>query len=139
MGATARREWLSASASYAFLDARSLPDRVVLDRRARHTGRVRVGVAPARLSGIRIDVTTSWTGTAPLVGTSESGQPVQLGEQGDLLALDVQLSIPVPGGLRVVAGGDNLFNQRPDGWPAVTGRRLRLGLEADDVLSRLRD
>lgn len=139
LGATARREWLSASASYAFLDARSLPDRVTLDRRVRHTGRVRVGVAPLRLDGARLDLTTSWTGKAPLVGTSDSGEPVQVGEQGDLLAVDAQVSIPIRGGLSIVAGGDNLFDQRPEGWPAVTGRRLRVGLEASDLLGGLRN
>jgi hypothetical protein len=49
------------------------------------------------------------------------------------VAVDAQLSIPTVRGLRLVLGGDNLFDQQPAGWPVVVGRRLRLGIDLEHV------
>ncbi len=133
IGATTRHPRWSAALSYAYLDAKSLPGGMSLDRRARHSGRARLSATPAFYEGLQMDFTTTWTGEAPIITFTEDGQVLDTGTQGALTALDAQLSAPTRAGIRLFAGVDNLLDQRPAGWPAVTGRRLRAGIEVDQV------
>jgi hypothetical protein len=106
---------------------------MALDRRARHSGRVRVGADLDVLRGLAIDLTAHATGDAPIVGESAGGEATVVGEQEALISLDGLVAVDVPLGLRVLVGVDNLLDARPAGWQAVVGRRFRVGLEARDL------
>jgi outer membrane receptor for ferrienterochelin and colicins len=131
--AEARLGAARVSGDYAFLDAKSLDDGLPLDRRARHSGRVRIAGEVPLLEGTQVDLTAHVTGDAPLVGLDDEGQPATIGTQEALMALDAQIAIRVPGDLRLVLGADNLLDSRPTGWQAVVGRRFRVGIEARNL------
>ncbi|HSM04373.1 MAG TPA: TonB-dependent receptor [Longimicrobiales bacterium] len=119
--------------SYAFLDALSLETDLPLDRRARHSGRIRVGSVFDVLHGLTVDLDGHVTGDAPLIGTDETGLPAEVGTQAALYALDAHVGLEVRSGIRVVLGVDNLFDHQPEGWQGLVGRRFRMGLEATDL------
>jgi outer membrane receptor protein involved in Fe transport len=131
--ARGRFDHVEIDAEYAFLDARALDQDLPLDRRARHSGRVRAGSELPLLSGLRLDLTGHVTGEAPLIGLDGSGRTAQIGVQERFVSLDGQVGLGVPGGFRVTVGVDNVFDTRPGGWQAVVGRRLRVGLQAVDL------
>ena len=120
-------------ADYAFLDARTLEEDLPLDRRARHSGRVRVGSPLPGFAAVRLDLTGHVTGDAPLIGVDDAGDLARIGTQERLAAVDVSISAQLPGALRLTSGIDNLFDARPEGWQAVIGRRFRIGLQAIDL------
>ncbi len=122
-----------ALAEYVLLDASSLEDDLPLDRRARHSGRVRLGRTFPVLEGLRAHVTTVLTGGAPIVAIDEFGQRDVLGTQERFVSFDAQGTLQLPRGLHLVFGVTNLFDARPDGWQAVIERQFRLGLEARDL------
>jgi outer membrane receptor for ferrienterochelin and colicins len=132
-GASVRLGRARVEADYAFLDARSVDDHVALDRRARHSGRLRLGGDLDVWRGMAIDVTTHVTGDAPLIGSNAQGQPAQVGRQDALLRVDAQMTLDMPMGFRAVFGVDNLLDTRADGWEAVIARRFRAGIEAHDL------
>jgi outer membrane receptor for ferrienterochelin and colicins len=124
-------------AEYVFLDARSVEDDLPLDRRARHSGRVRLARSvPSVLDGMLANVTVHVTGDAPLLGIDGQGQPAIIGTQERFVSFDAQATLQLPRGLLMTFGVDNLFDQRPDGWQAVIERRFRVGLEARDLFAR---
>lgn len=124
-------------AEYVFLDARSVEDDLPLDRRARHSGRVRLARSiPSVLDGMLANVTVHATGDAPLLGIDGQGQPAIIGTQERFVSFDAQATLQLPRGLLMTFGVDNLFDQRPDGWQAVIERRFRVGLEARDLFAR---
>jgi outer membrane receptor for ferrienterochelin and colicins len=125
-GASLRWGRARAVADYAFLDARSVDEDVPLDRRTRHSARLRVGSDLDVWRGLSIDVTTHVTGEAP--AAAEPG-----GRQDALLRVDAQLALDLPMGLRALFGVDNLLDTRADGWQTVIARRFRAGLEAQDL------
>jgi outer membrane receptor for ferrienterochelin and colicins len=131
--ARGRFDHVEVDAEYAFLDARALDQDLPLDRRARHSGRVRAGSELPLLSGLRLDLTGHVTGEAPLIGLDGSGRAAQIGVQERFVSLDGQVGLAVPGGFRLTVGVDNVFDTRPGGWQAVVGRRLRVGLQAVDL------
>ena len=122
-----------ARAEYVLLDARSLEDGVPLDRRAKHSGRMRLGRTFPVLDGLRAHVTTVLTGAAPIVAIDEFGQRDELGTQERFVSVDVQGTLQLPRGVHLVFGVTNLLDARPDGWQAVIERQFRLGLEARDL------
>ena len=122
-----------ALAEYVLLDASSLEDDLPLDRRARHSGRVRLGRTFPVLEGFRAYVTTVLTGAAPIVAIDEFGQRDILGTQERFVSIDAHGTLQLPRGLHLVFGVTNLFDARPDGWQAVIERQFRLGLEARDL------
>ena len=126
------RSW-DGLVEYALLDASSLDDQLPLDRRARHSGRLRLGRAFPLLEGLRASVTTVVTGAAPIVTVDEFGRREILGVQERFVSVDAQGSLTLPGGLDLVMGVTNLLNAQPQGWQAVIERQFRLGLEAHDL------
>jgi len=130
---TARSAWARIGAEYAYLDARSLDDDMPLDRRAAHTGRLRLGADAPLLSGLRFDLSANVTGSAPVLGTDAGGQTTEIDTQELLFSLDGQLGIEVRRGVHLSVGADNLLDSQPAGWQGVVTRRLRLGLEARDL------
>lgn len=121
-----RADHWHALVDYAFLDARSLDDDLSLDRRAPHTARVRVGADLRGSDALSIELHGRHTGAAPIVATGEDGGRARVGTQRMLNAVDVSTSVRILPGTRFIAGVDNLFDHRPDGWQSVVGRRLRL-------------
>jgi outer membrane receptor for ferrienterochelin and colicins len=117
-------------AEYVLLDARSLADDLPLDRRARHSARLRVARSLDVLDGMLLNVTTHVTGDAPVVGVDALGQAAVIGTQERFISFDVQTTLELPRSLRLVVGVDNLFDQRPAGWQSLLERRFRVGLEA---------
>jgi outer membrane receptor for ferrienterochelin and colicins len=118
---------------YVLLDARSLDDDMPLDRRAKHSGRIRVARSFPVLAGLLTNASLHVTGDAPIVGPDPSGATTVIGTQERFVSLDVQATLQLPTSLRVVFGVDNLLDVRPDGWQAIVERRFRIGLEARDL------
>ena len=104
------------AAGYAYLDAHAAETGLPLDRRARHSGRVRATWNAAARSGLRMDATAHVTGDAPLIGSGPDGRYARIGTQERLVAIDLQAAIDVGGGFKLIAGVDNLFDERPEGW-----------------------
>ena len=126
-----------ARAEYVLLDARSLDDDMPLDRRARHSGRLRLArTIPGILDGVLTHVTAHVTGDAPLVGFDEEGAAAVVGTQERLVSLDAQITLQLPRALLLSVGVDNLLDHRPQGWQSVLERRFRVGLEARDLFGR---
>ncbi len=117
----------AADAGYAFLHAIDLATGTTLDRRARHTARLRVTRQVPLLSGGAIDLTTRYTGRAPSVAAAADGSTTT-GTQEPFLAFDLQGSLALWNGTSLALGVDNLTNQQPAGWPGVNERRVYLGL-----------
>lgn len=136
----------TAQAEYALLDARALDDDLPLDRRAKHSGRVRTTRSVSEGSGILVSGSLTWTGEAPLValgagssggaGPADGGPLAVVGTQASFVRLDLDATFAVPGDLRLVLGVDNVFDTRPEGWQGVIARRARIGLEATSLLGR---
>jgi outer membrane cobalamin receptor len=121
--------WVVAT-GYDYLHARDLGNNLPLDRRAAHTGRVRVTRLLGFLSGGTLDVTARYTGPAPVL-TTASGQTRVTGEREAFFSTDAQLAGRVTGGVAVNLGVDNLFDARPADWPGRVERRYYLGLRAE--------
>lgn len=130
---SARSARWEVDAEYAFLDARSLEDDLPLDRRSKHSARVRLQSAWAVAGGARLGITTRLTGSAPLIGPGPDG-PAEIGRQERYLGVDMHGSLRITSDIQLTIGVDNLFDVRPDGWQAAIGRRLRAGFEARDLI-----
>lgn len=130
---SARLGGVRLQGEYVLLDARSLADDLPLDRRARHSGRVRVGDTLPVLDGLLVNLTGHVTGKAPLVGVDDQGRAAVVGAQERFISVDAQATLQLPQGVRVVFGVDNLLDARPEGWRTVIERRFRVGLEAQDL------
>lgn len=126
------RGW-EALAEYVLLDATSLDDDLPLDRRSRHSGRLRLGRTLPVLDGLRLHLTMVATGEAPIVGIDDFGVRTELGAQERFVSLDAQGTLQLPRGLHLVLGVTNLLDSRPGGWQAVIERQFRLGLEAREL------
>lgn len=130
---SARFDAWEVLADYVLLDARSLADDLPLDRRARHSGRLRLGRTLPVLDGLRLHATGVLTGAAPIIGIDEFGTRRSLGTQERFVSLDVQGTLQLPRRLNLVVGATNLLDSRPEGWQAVIGRQFRIGLGARDL------
>ncbi|MEM7414329.1 MAG: TonB-dependent receptor [Gemmatimonadota bacterium] len=125
-----------ARLEYALLDARTLEDDLPLDRRARHSGRVRVTRGLALGPDALVGTTLAWTGDAPLTGLTDQGVLAVVGTQARLIRLDVDLAVELPRELRLIMGVDNVFDSRPEGWQGILERRARIGIEARSLIGR---
>ncbi len=123
------------SAGYAYLDAYAGGSGLPLDRRATHSARARTLWTPEDLSGVGLDATVHFTGSAPIIMTRPDGAELQSGTQARFTAVDLQATLPVAGNLEVVAGVDNLFDARPQGWPGIIERRLRVSLRVKELFA----
>ena len=123
-------------AEYVLLDARSLDDDIPLDRRARHSGRIRLARSVSVLDGLLVNGTLHATGDAPILGLDGSGQTAVIGTQERFVSLDAQAAFQLPRDVVLTFGVDNLLDARPGGWQAVIERRFRVGLEARNLFAR---
>jgi len=123
-------------AGYAYLDARSPESDTPLDRRPKHSARVRGSWAVTVPARMRLDVTVHVTGEAPILGSGPDGRITRTDTQGRFAALDVQASIGVWQNLELIAGVDNVFNARPSGWQALIDRRFRVSLAVRELFGR---
>lgn len=121
------------AAEYALLVARSIEDDLPLDRRSRHSARVRLQRVWPVAEGALLSVTTRLTGSAPIIGLGSLGL-AQIGRQARYVGVDLHGSLRITSGVELTAGVENVFDVRPDGWQAAITRRLRLGLQARDIL-----
>ena len=133
LSTSARFNGWEALAEYVLLDAKSLDDDLPLDRRSRHSGRVRLGRTLPVLDGLRLHVTSVLTGAAPIIGLNESGGREEIDTQERFVSVDAQGTLQLPRGLHLVFGVTNLLNTQPEGWQAVIERQFRLGLEATNL------
>lgn len=122
-------------AGYAYLDARSLEPDLPLDRRARHSSRVRWSWRTGAPGDLRLDVTGHYTGEAPLIGTREDGRVGEIGLQEPFVGMNLQMTVALPGRVDGIVGVDNVFDARPGGWQATVGRRVRIGLHARELFA----
>ncbi len=125
----------SLSAGYAYLDAHEADSGLPLDRRATHSARARVTWTAESLSGLRMDATAHLTGSAPIVQTRPDGAAAPLGTQARFVAVDLQTALPVAGHLEFLAGVDNLFDARPEGWQGIIERRFRMSVRLRDLFA----
>lgn len=124
---------LRGRAEYAYLDAFNEETGLTLDRRATHTGLVRLGTTLGIRSGLDVDVSLIYTGDSPLIGTGDDGLPAVVATQEALTSVDIQTGFRVVEGYLVTVGVQNLFNDNPAGWQGINQRRLRFGVEARDI------
>ncbi len=127
-----RNDW-RLRVDYALLDAEDLATGLSLDRRARHSGRLRADTRLGFAGGLHLGMSAHFTGDAPIIGTGDDGTAAEIGVQERLVSLDFHTTFETTRGLHLIAGVRNLLDARPDGWPAINGRRLRIGLEARDL------
>lgn len=131
--ASLRRDGWTLSGDYALLDTSDEATGLPLDRRARHSGRVRAGTVLGLGGDLRLDATVHVTGDAPLIGTDDEGATAEIGVQSRLTSVDLQTRWEPWTGIALTAGVRNLMDARPDGWPDINGRRIRFGIEASDL------
>lgn len=125
--------WL-IGADYALLDTESAATGLPLDRRARHSAQLRLGGEFGLLEGLRIDLSTAFTGAAPVIGLGSDGLMARIDTQEALVATDARAALEVLRGVQLEMGVENLFNQRPEGWQdLVIQRRVRLGVRAREL------
>lgn len=119
--------WRS-EAGYAYLHAVDLTTGMPLDRRAKHTARVRLGRRIPLLSGGQVDLTARYTGPARSIGSDGAGGTTVVGTQEAFLSFDLQTSLGLWSGTSLSLGVDNLTDQQPAGWPGVNDRRVYVGM-----------
>ncbi|MCY3699612.1 MAG: TonB-dependent receptor [Gemmatimonadetes bacterium] len=124
------------AAGYAYLDAYAVDSGLPLDRRAAHSARARAAWTAEALSGVRLDATAHLTGAAPIIGTGPDGSDARIGTQERFVAIDLQTTVDLGRGLKLVTGVDNLFDARPAGWQGAIERKLRMGLAVEDLFAR---
>ena len=120
----------SFQTGYNYLDAKNLTADVPLNRRSMHTGRFRTSRTWDRIAGLRVDVTGTLTGDAPIVESGlGTGGPAQVtGTQEALFTLDSRVAVTPVGEVELSFGVDNLFNAQPAGWLGAIERRMYLGM-----------
>ena len=123
------------SAGYAYLDAHQADSGLPLDRRAKHSARAKVTWTAEDLSGLRLDATAHFTGSAPIVMAGPDGATLPSKTQARFTAVDLQATLPVAGNLELLAGVDNLFDARPEGWPGIIERRLRFSVRVEELFA----
>jgi outer membrane receptor protein involved in Fe transport len=106
-----------ASVSYAWLRARDLETGEALDRRAAHSGRIRVSREWPALAGATTDIGVWYTGAAPLGET----------EQGAMLSVDGQIRLAVSPRIEVSVGVNNALDRRPALWSTTHQRQVYAG------------
>jgi outer membrane receptor for ferrienterochelin and colicins len=130
---------MEVTAGYDFLRARDLSSGLPLSRRATHTARLRASREWSVRRGLSTDLSTRYTGNAPLVGIP-SGAPITgpfstasgvIGHQGALLSIDGQLRLMLNPTTELSAGVNNLLNQRPNLWTPAFDRQFYVGAKVD--------
>ena len=120
-------------AGYAYLDARSPTSDTPLDRRPKHSARVRGSWLVTVPATVRFDVTAHYTGEAPVLGAARGGQITQTGVQERFAAIDLQVSADLWRNLELITGVDNLFDARPEGWHGLIERSFRVSLAVKEL------
>lgn len=121
--------WI-ATVGYDYLRARNLTTDQPLDRRAHHTGRLRLTHLVHLLAGGALDLSARYMSEAPITGTTTGGAGVG-DTQGAFLSLDMQASVSLVTGLRLAVGGDNLLDRYPANMPGILGRRIYVSARVD--------
>ncbi len=117
-----------ASLGYNYLDARNRTNDIPLSGRSPNTALFRLTRLWQWLEGMRVDVTGRYTDVAPLVSVDDAGNVSESTAQEAFLAWDAQVALSVTPYMELSVGGDNLFDQRPEGWAGAVERRWYLGV-----------
>lgn len=117
-----------AMLGYNYLDAKNRTNDVTLSGRAPNTALLRLTRTASLLQGLRADLTGRYTDRARLVSIDDSGNVQESTAQEAFLAWDAQVALSVTPFMDVSVGGDNLFDEQPEGWTGAVGRRWYLGL-----------
>lgn len=123
------------AAGYAYLDAHDADSGTPLDRRARHSARARVSWIAEQLAGLRLDGTVHFTGSAPIVVAGRAAAELPSTTRERFTALDLQATLPVADNLELLAGVDNVFDARPEGWQGIIERRLRMSVRVKELFA----
>ena len=107
-------------ASYSLLDTEDRDTGRPLLGRPTHAARATLGSALPL--GLRGAATVVYTGRTPMTRDDESGAITDWRES--FARLDARLARPLPGGLELVVGADNLFDSRPARWAGYSGRHV---------------
>ncbi len=121
---------------YAYLDARSPDSDTPLDRRSKHSARVRGSWMVTVPTTMRLDVAAHYTGEAPILVAARGGQITQTGVQEPFAAVDLQVSAGLWRDLEVSAGVDNVLDARPDGWHGLIERRFRVSVAVKELFGK---
>ncbi len=113
-------------ASYSLLDTEDRDTGRPLLGRPTHAARATLGSALPL--GLRGAATVVFTGRTPMERDEESGAITASGWRESFARLDARLARPLPGGLELVVGADNLFDSRPAQWAGYTGRHIYTSL-----------
>jgi len=114
---------LRAEAAWSYLDAEDRATGLPLLGRPTHSARATLGgMLPF---DVRASVSALYTGTTPM---ERDGSGAITGERDAFFRTDVRLARRLPRGLEIVAGADNLFDQRPARWEGAVARHVYAAL-----------
>lgn len=111
---------LNASLGYNYLSARDVDNDRPLDRRAAHSGKVRLSREWAAFRSLRTDLSAHYTGSAPVGDTTQAA----------FLSIDAQLRVGVSDRVELSAGVNNLLDARPSLWTPAFQRQVFVGIRA---------
>lgn len=106
-------------AAYGYLDAEDRATGRALLGRPTHSARA--GLTARLPFALRAHVAAVYTGATPM---ERDAAGVVTAERDAFLRTDVRLSHALPGGLELVLGADNLFDQRPAHWAGDVARQV---------------
>lgn len=114
---------LRAEAAWSYLDAEDRATGLPLLGRPTHSARATLGgMLPFDVRG---SLTALYTGATPM---ERDPSGAIAGERDAFFRTDVRLARRLPRGLEIVAGVDNLFDQRPALWEGTVARHLYTAL-----------
>jgi outer membrane receptor for ferrienterochelin and colicins len=115
-------DFVRVEAGYAWLGTEDDATGRPLLGRPEHSGRL-TSTLTAR--ALRATISGIYTGATPME-RDETGAITS--ERDAFLRIDARIARPLPWGLELSLGADNLFDQRPDAWADAVGREWYLGL-----------
>lgn len=109
-----------AEASYGWLDARNRATDLRLLGRPEHSARASLSSAVPVLGNATL--TGIYTGMTPMERDAETGELSS--ERDAFFRLDARVSHPLPYGMELSVGVDNVFDSRPTNWQGVVSRQI---------------
>ena len=112
---------------YAYLDARDETTGLPLLGRASNSFRISGQAGPR---AVALGASLRVTGRTPIATVQDStGTPVGVTYRDAFVRLDLRANAPLPLGLTLTGGVDNVFNKQLSAqWPGFTGRQVYAGL-----------
>lgn len=114
-------------AGYTLLDAQNRETQMTLSRRSRHTARVALASEWPQVRGLSTDASVRYSSRAPVIGATESGEPVISQYQGAFVSIDGQVRYVLTDMVEASVGANNLLNQRPALFSPAYSRQWYVG------------